>query len=146
MPWYYIEAKHGNGHQCTTSEWFYREKPIPIKTSEDIENIVDDVFGFRDWGGDFGSSAIFRVKRVAKIPVAIRDNHRRNLRASIESAQQKLKALMFVKTHPPRCTAQTPRWPGDERLKHLLGQCTKAMGHRGKHDANSPLNREKFGR
>lgn len=139
MPWYYIDVSHGGGHQSHTSAWVWREKRIPIKTSEDIRELVDDVWDSgHDWGGDFGSSAIFRVKEVKKLPLVVHERKELGARRRIEEAEKVLAALKKTGKHPARCTAETPRWPNDERLKHLTSRCRKALGHKGPHVPHDP--------
>lgn len=142
MPWYYIEVHSGGGHQSTTSKWTWRDKPAPIKTSADIENFVDGEFDGHYFGGD---SAIFHVKRVSKLPAMIHERLVKSQGYKVVDATRMMKVLRATKTHPPRCTAQTSRYPKDGQLAHLLSRCNKRLGHRGKHDATGRTNREKFG-
>lgn len=141
MPWYYIEVHSGGGHQSTTSKWVWRDKPVSIKTSVDVENFVDGEFD----GYYLGESAIFHVKRVKKLPVQTHDRQLANYRSAIANAHKMLDILFQTPTHPPRCNVETSRYPGDPHLQHLTGRCNRALHHRGKHESQKRHNREKFG-
>ena len=142
MPWYFVHVIHGGGHQSNTYKWIWRRKPVPIKTSEDIETFVEGEFNDHYFGGD---SAIFRVKRVSRLPAAIVQRKMAWAEQTIRAAQAMIATLQATKTYDRRCETTTSRYPKDEKLKHLHGRCVRTACHKGNCDATKPVNVERFG-
>lgn len=142
MPWYFVTVQHSSGHQSSTYKWIWRNDPVPIKTSEDIENLVDGEFNDYYFGGD---STIFRVKRVSRLPAAVAQRKMTWAEQTIRAARSMIETLQTTKTHDRRCETTTSRFPKDEKLKHLQGRCVRTAGHKGNCDASKCVNVERFG-
>lgn len=139
MPWYYMWVKHGGGHQSTTDKFFYRDKPVPIDKAEHIRDLADEEFGYRDWGEN---SAIFRIKRVPKLPAIVKQRMLDGYARRIAAAKEMTKVLGRTKTYKPRCPKQAPAYPETS----FMNQCIKFEGHKGKCDGRTwKIDRVKVG-
>ena len=127
MPWYYMWVQHGGGHQSTTDTFFWRDRPVPIDKAEHVRDLADEEFGSRDWGEN---SAIFRVKRVPKLPASVKERLLDSYARRIAVAKEITKILGKTKTYKPRCQEEVQSWPGTV----FKSRCIKFKGHKGKCD------------
>lgn len=156
MPWYYIEARHGGGGQATTVRWVWKDKAIPLKTSADIENLVDEHFA----GVYFGERVSFTAKRVNKLPLMVREWKLLGLARAVESAQalaaKMTPILNRTPVHKARCDKQGDLFDrktahsslrADKNYHVPQARCWRQFGHRGKCKAYGvKRNYEKFGK